>query len=242
MKRTTVILAGLALLLTPLMFFAGCGALGTNPSPPSKAESWLYNTQTNYVPTVQVVTNFQVVTKFETNTIPITNAVGVTDYRTNIVTIQQTNAVPATNTVMREAYTETLKPGVTGTVQGAGGILNTFFPGIGAIAVQGLLAVLAGWGYMRSSKLGDTSAALSQEIETVRAFIQKLPNGQAYDAAFVKFMQTHQGEEGVLNQVLAILQKDVSNNDAQVGAQQMQLFLQQLQASAGTPTPAPPKV
>jgi hypothetical protein len=239
MKKTTIAITTSALLAIPLTLFVGCSALGTNPGPPSGLEKILYNTQTNYVPIVQVVTNQQIVTVTHTNFVEITNA-GVIEFHTNVVTVQQTNQVPATNITQQAQYTENLKPGVSTIASTIGGVVNTFFPGIGAIGVQGLLAALGTWGYLRSSKKGDTNAALAQEIESIRAFIQKLPNGAAYDAAFVNFMQAHQNEAGVGSEVLGILAKEVSNPDAQVAAQQMQTFLQQLQASVNTPPPPPP--
>lgn len=242
-KRIIIPIGFLALVAA---IVAGCSVLGTNPSPPTGIERLLYNTTTSTVPVLQVVTNYQVVTVIQTNTVPVTNTVGVVAYQTNVVSVQQQQAVVSTNTVQTPTYTETLKPGVATGVTAGGSILNTLFPGVGAIAVQGLLALLGGWGYLRSTKLGNTSTALAQEIEAIRTFVQTLPNGQVYDAAFVNFLQGHQAEAGVVQQVVSILGSDISNPDAKAAASQIAQFIQQLQISATpppiTPPPTAPKV
>lgn len=240
------VLASLLLCSIGIIFIAGCSTFGTNPGPPTGVEKFIFTTQTNYVPVVQTVTNVQVVTKYETNTIPITNAVGVLAFQTNVFTVNLTNLVVAQQTNQVPAYTETLKPGLTQTLTAGGSILNTFFPGVGAVAVQGVLALLGSLAYMRSSKLGNTSTALAQEIEAIRNVVRAMPNGAAYDAALVNFMTAHQGEAGVLQQVATILENDVKNTDAQTAASQVQQFIAQLQLSTnptGTPVPpAAPKV
>lgn len=225
------------------VLLSGCAFMGRNPSAPTKVESALFTTVTNYVQQTNVVQQVVPVYSNVVQTVTVTNVVPgqapvvvqtnfltqtVDHYLTNTVTIVVSN-VPA--------YTETVKPTTAASVQAAGSALNMFIPGVGGLVSSGVLGLLSLWGYLRSSKLGDTSAALAQEIETVRAFLQQLPNGQAYDTALVNFLQAHQAEEGVAGQVLQLLAKEVSNPDAQIAATEVQRTLQQLQL-ATAPAPA----
>jgi hypothetical protein len=113
-------------------------------------------------------------------------------------------------------------PAVKGDIQAGGSILSTFMPGIGGMVSSGLMALLALWAYLRSSKLGNTSTALAQEIETLREFILSLPKGANYDQAITAWLQGHQAEAGVAQEVLGLLQSEVSNPDAQVAAKELQ--------------------
>lgn len=238
----------MGLIAAPLVLVTGCALLGRNPSAPTKAESLLFTTVTN---TVQATNTVQeIVPVYATNTVQVT----VTNLVANLTGTPPLPVITVTNSIERvvdhwltnlvtvvsnvPAYTETVKPATTATVQAAGSALNTFVPGIGGLVSSGILGLLSLWGYLRSSKLGDTSAALAQEIETVRTFVKQLPNGAAYDAALVSFLQAHQAEAGVTSEVLGLLAKQVSNPDAQAAATEVQRTLQQLQlATAPTPTP-----
>lgn len=211
-----------------LIALVGCSTFGRNPSPPTKAESLVFQTQTNYVPVVvpAYVTNQVNVISYQTNI----QGVVVTQYQTNIVPV----TVPAT-TNLQAQYTETIKPSVQQGAQAAGGILNTFFPGIGSIAVNALLALLGGYGYFRSAKNANTAGVLAQNVEVARQLLQSLPNGAALDNAFVAFIQNHQAEENVIQQVIALIASKVSNADAQVAAQQIQQAIQALNQGTATP-------
>ncbi len=113
--------------------------------------------------------------------------------------------------------------------QTAGAITNLIAPGIGGV-VTGAIAMLASlWGKMRSSK--NTSIGLAQGIETIREFIKSLPNGTNYDNAITSWLQGHQVETGVANQVLDILANDVSNPEAAAAARE-------IASTISTPTPA----
>lgn len=214
---------GIALILE------GCAAVGPNPTPPTKAESLIFNTVTNYQTVVvpAYVTNQVQVQSFQTNV----QGVVVTQYLTNTVPITvpaQTNQVPT--------YTDTVKPSVKEGIQGAGGILNFLFPGWGSLATNGLLALLGGWAYARSQKQGvNTTAALAQEIEVVRSLLQSLPNGAALDNQFVTWIQNHQAEAGILTQVMGVLASRVKNNDAQTAADQIAKAVQALVTSTTPP-------
>jgi uncharacterized protein YukE len=208
-----------------LTVIVGC-SLFSNGAPPTKAEQAIYNVRTNYLEVVVPRTNFVPVT------VLVTNTQGVTAYQTNIVpvVIQGTNEVPQ--------YTYAPKPGTTTGVQVAGTAINTFFPGIGGLVSTGLTALVGLWGYIRSSKNYNTGAALAQEVQTIRQFVQGLPNGATYDAAFTQFLQAHQADANVLNQVVNLINNEVSNSDAQVAAQQIQQTIAAL--SGGTVNPTTP--
>lgn len=213
-----------------LAMVTGCSMFGSNPGPPTKFEQGIFNTTTSTVPVVvpSYVTNEIVVTK--------TNIQGVTLLVTNVVPI----TIPA-HTETQTNYTETTKPAVTGVVQGVGGVLNTFLPGVGTIASTGITALLGLWGYLRSQKQGvNTTATLTQEIETIRELLQSVPNGAALDAQFVSWMQTHQTDAGVIQNVANVIASEVSNKDAQTAAQQIAATVTAL--TTATSTNPPPKI
>ena len=108
-------------------------------------------------------------------------------------------------------------------------------PGYGALA-SGAIGILAGiWGWLRSSKNGATAVTLAQEVESIRQFIQALPNGASYDNALVQFLQQHQAEEGTIAGVMTMLENDVSSPDAKVAAQQIIATIQALNPNALPP-------
>lgn len=220
-------LAGLGL----AALLSGCGTFGANPSPPNKVEKMLFDTTTNYVPVVipAYVTNRIDVTSYQTNV----QGVLVTQYLTNVVPV----TVPAVLTNV-PSYTETPKESVKTGIQAGGGVLNTFFPGIGSIAANVLLALIGGYGYFRSAKNANTGAVLAQNVELARQLLQSLPNGTALDNAFVTFIQNHQAEEGVINNVISLIGSKVSNNDAQVAAQQITQAIAALNTATAPATPA----
>lgn len=224
---TAAALAGIGL----AVLLSGCGTFGANPSPPNKVEKMLFDTTTNYVPVVipAYVTNQIAITRYETNVQGITVPV----YTTNQIT------VPAVLT-NAPSYTETPKESVKTGIQAGGGVLNTFFPGIGSIAANVLLALIGGYGYFRSAKNANTGAVLAQNVELARQLLQSLPNGTALDNAFVTFIQNHQAEAGVINNVISLIGSKVSNNDAQVAAQQITQAIAALNTATAPATP--PKV
>ena len=101
------------------------------------------------------------------------------------------------------------------------------------MVTMGLLALLGAWGHLRSYKAGNTASAIAQEVETLREFIQALPNGTKYDTAITSWLQNHQMETGVAQQVVGILANSVSNPDAKVAANEIANTL----ASLGTTVP-----
>lgn len=141
-----------------------------------------------------------------------------------------------TNLATKETYTETPKMEVTSTF---GTILNYVIPGSKGIATLGATLVLGLLGHLRSYKRGQTNNAMGQEVETMLEFLNALPNGSSYYNAIVSFLQSHQAEAGVTQEVLALLRDKISNPDAKIAAQEIIDAINGLPQGTGT-TPIPP--
>lgn len=206
-----------AIVVATMLFISGCSLFGKAPSAPTAIERALYTLQTNYIAVVVPLTN----TVTQTNLVIVmaTNVTGVVELHQVTNVTQQVNVVTVTNVV--PAVTLTTSPQTVATVQGVGTAINTFVPGVGGMVSTGLLALLSLWGYLRGNKQGNTANALAQEIETVRTFIKSLPNGTQMDTSITTFLQQHQLEAGVVQNVMDILQKQVSSPDAQVAAKEI---------------------
>jgi hypothetical protein len=211
-------LAAAAMALSALMLASGCKLIGTDTSAPNAVEKQIFTTVTNWVQVPVQTTNTtfttNIVTQFQTNT------VGQIVTVTNQVVQPQYNLVWVTNEIPQ--YENTVSDRTKATVTGAGGVLNYFFPGAGAAASTGVLALLGLWAQLRSGKRKDTSVALAQEVETIREFIKTLPSGAKYDTAITQFLQSHQMQAGVANEVLGILKSQVSNPDAKAAIEEIQ--------------------
>ena len=216
MKTKFTSLIGIAAFAVATLTFAGCQStsaqIGATPSAPTKVEQFLFDTETNFTPKVTVVSTVQT----------LTNSAGIAETSTN--TALETNLVPV--------YTQTVKPATTATVEAAGAALNVVMPGVGSMVSMGVLAVLGLWAHLRSRKNGDTSAVLAQQVETMRTFIQTLPNGTRYDTAITAWLQSHQLETGTASTVLKLLETKVSNPDAQAAVKEIAATIDALNAPA----------
>jgi len=206
---------------------------GCASKPPTALEQRWFDITTNRTPVLTVQTNVIPVTLYETNTVTVTNTVGTVEIHTNIVSVPsfETNVVTVTRT--NESYVMTPGAGAREIAATGGAVGNIF--GAGGLVSTGIMSLFTIWGWVRSKKNYVTAANTAQIVETIREFVKALPNGTAYDAALVQWMQQHQADAGVLNQVLSLLQREVSNPDARVAAQQ----IQQLIAGLQTPKVAP---
>lgn len=185
-----------------IAFLAGCAS-----KPPTAVEQKFFDVQTNLAPVVRVETNVIAVTLYRTN-------------EQNVVvpvTVYETNRVAVTN--YAETYVFTPGAGAKQVAEVGGAVGNIF--GVGGLVTTALGALFSLWGYARSRKNYVTAANIAQTVETIREFVKSLPNGAVYDNELVNWMQTHQAEQGVLNQVLDLLSKHVSNPDARVAADQI---------------------
>ena len=218
-------------ILPLLLVLTGCGTFGTTPSAPTANEQKFFNTITNYIAVVVPVTNTitltNVVLSFQTNT------VGQVVTVTNILTVPIPVITTVTNTM--PVYTMTPNATTTGAASSIGSIANMIVPGGGGIVTLGITVLAGFWGWLRSYKGGQTSTALSQEIETVLEFVKALPDGAAYKKALTDFLAAHQNEAGVVTQVATILNNDISNPDAKVAAQQVINAINALQSATAVP-------
>lgn len=238
MRKTIAPLPIVCLLAGYLLLLAGCGIFGSNPSAPSRVEQAIFTTVTNTITQVVPVYQTNVITK--TQIIPITvtnieNQVFTTSY-TNVT--QMTNVTSALQTNTSLAYTLTPSDTTKATIQAAGTGINALAPGVGTIASTAVTLLVGLWGYLRSTKLKDTSVALSQETETVGEFIKALPNGATYWKAVTDFLAAHQADANVAKTVTGLLANDVSNPDAKVAAQQVINAINALQGTVQAPVAA----
>jgi hypothetical protein len=198
---------------------AGCSMFGANPSAPTKFETVIFDTKTNFVEKVVLKTN--VVNEVVVQTIYVTNEVGVIVSKTNEVTIPKYDLITVTQEVAQ--YTLTPSTNTIADVKLIGEVVNTFAPGIGTIFAGIALGVIGMFGKMRSTK--KTGMVLAQDIETLREFIKTLPDGAKYDAVIVEYLQTHQEETNTAKTVLQLLEKYVSNTQAKGAVQELKAAL-----------------
>lgn len=212
------------ILMLPLLAVAGCKLIGNDPSPPGKMEQALFNVVTNYQTNTVFQTN--IAANVVTSEVFHTNEIGQVVTTTNTVTNYQTNTAWVTNVV--PSYVMTPNDTAKTIAQTGGGLANVAAPGMGSMVSSGLLALLAIWGHLRSAKNKDVAVNLAQEVEAVREFIKTLPSGNNYDSAITQFLQTHQVEAGVIQQVLSIVDRSVSNPEAKAAAAEMSGVVQAL--------------
>jgi hypothetical protein len=204
---------------------AGCGTLDRAYK---KQVTW-----TN-APVVQVVTNTIVATNVVPQVIERTNVVLVTNsatgavsgyatrepVATNLVTVVLTNLVPVLYTNFAQVPVTKLvaKPEAEATIQAAGSVVNTFFPGIGSILALALGGLYHGYRQVRNRKVNE---ALIQGVETARAVLETTPQGQAADAQFVRWLMEHQKEAGVFTTVSTLVDTLSDNPAAKLTAQEI---------------------
>lgn len=224
-----------------LLFILGMVAaslFGCVSHPPTALEQKYFNITTN-PPVISVTTNFIPVTLYKTNEVvqTVTNLQNVVEFRTNYVPVAVATNVEARLAVVTnqpETYNFAPGPGQQN-IKDIGGLIGSFF-GAGGIATTAIGALFSIWGLVRSKKNYGTAAQLAQTIETLRTFVQQLPNGPAYDTALVQWMQQHQAETGTINQIIGLLANEVSNPDAQVAAEHIRAAI----AALGVTLPPPP--
>ena len=185
-------------------------------------------------PVVEVVTNTIFATNVVTQVIERTNVVLVTNsatgavsgyatrepVATNFVTMVLTNLVPVfyTNIIQVPVTNLVAKPEVEATIQAGGSIVNTFLPGIGSMLALALGGLYHGYRQVRNKKVNE---ALIQGVETARAVLETTPQGQAADAAFVKWLMEHQKEAGVFTTVAGLVEQLTDNPAARMTAQEI---------------------
>jgi hypothetical protein len=185
-------------------------------------------------PVVKVVTNTVVVTNIvpqvveRTKLVLVTNEVSgaVSGYvarepvATNFVTLLVTNTVPVfeTNVVQVPVTNLVAKPAALATIDATGSLVNMFLPGIGSMAALLLGGLYHGYRQLRNRKVNE---ALVQGVETAREILTTTPQGQAADAAFVKWLMEHQKEAGVFVSVSKLVDAFTDNPAAKMTAQEI---------------------
>ncbi len=228
MKHKTILASAISIIGAAALL-TGCDTVGQSPKPPTATEAKLYQVETNTIPLVITKTNFVQTT----NVITVTNSVDNTVTTTNVITTTPTVTQVQTNQVV---YTYHDNPAIIGTIKAVGDASGPFTAGIGTLVGGGLALLYGIWGQLRSTKLKGTASALTTEIEAVRDYILTLPQGVKIDAAVTQFMQQHQVETGVANQVMKLIEGN-TNDPTVVGVSQS---LQAAIAALTAPTPPKP--
>ena len=216
-----------------------CGCSGLTSTPPTKAESAVYNVSTNLLPVPAQVTNTVVLTNFVP--ITVTNTVaGAPVIQTVTNTVFVTNATVTTVTNYVQAQQFSVAPATTATIQAGGAVLNTFLPGVGTIVASAVAGMLGLWGTLRSKQATTAQAVAAnsvQAIEVARNLTASISPSAA--TAFNNWLVQHQADAGIASEVAKVVDEIVNTNVGQaagVGA------AQQILAAAAQPIPVPPKV
>ena len=120
------------------------------------------------------------------------------------------------------------KPEMLATIEATGSIVNTFLPGIGSMVALLLGGLYHGYRQVRNRRVNE---ALVQGVETARAVLTTTPQGQAADAAFVKWLMEHQKEAGVFTIVSGLVDQFTDNPAAKMTAQEIAERLRRAQPS-----------
>lgn len=229
MKNIRLALAFTAMLIGILvMVIGGCAS-----TPPTAVEQKFFDIKTNTLVITRLETNVVPITVVHTNIVvdtqgvTITNYIPVFEYITNTVVAFKTN----------ESYVFTPGQGAAD-VRAVGTEVGNVF-GVGGIVGTALGALFSLWGIIRSKKNYITAANIAQTVETMREFIKSLPNGATYDNELVNWMQKNQANAGVLQSVIALVGREVSNPDAKDAARNIQTLIEGLKLGT-TPSNPPP--
>lgn len=161
----------------------------------------------------------------------------VTNYASVTNWVQEgSNLVPLIS--LQPYYINTPKPAILDSAQGVGTVINTFAPGIGGLFYTGFASLIGLFAYLRSNKkYTDTAGTLAQNIQMILSFVGQLPNGGQYVSTLKDFMEKHQNDAGVIENVLKILSTEVSNTDAKVAAN---AAIETINSLKSVSTPVPP--
>lgn len=261
--KRSIGLIGLIVLSAALILGAGCATgqqqgmfNANNPTPPTALERELFETLTNMRPQVVTQTNVVTVTVTQTNAVVM--------YQTNVVAGAPPVVVTLTNYVTSITY-ETNRVSVTNQVEG-----YQLTTGKGVEAAQAIGSAAAGpfgWGGIVSLILGTLASTylswrnralagnvktgqvvaetLANNIQTLRRVIETTAQGQQLGELCKQYLIKHQGQAGVLQEVVDILDDVIDEPSALVAAQEIQRLLAQVSpppATTTTPTAAAPKV
>lgn len=229
--RTHRAYASIATLFLVLALGLGLVGMIGCASAPSKIETALFEIRTNYIPTVITQTNYipvtNTVTAFVTNTLN-----QVIDVPVTLVTVR-TNVEYLTNII--ETTVWTTKTNITTATGTAGAIINTFAPGIGSLVTAIIGGLLGIWGTARSKnpqidQAQKVAASLAQIIEVGRNILANTPQGTQAAEAWKNWMIQHQAEQGVIQNVITLLEQSVNSQEAKAIADQLRALMAQVKS------------
>lgn len=188
---TLLAAAGAAVLLI------GCAA---TQRPPAEIEQRFFDVKTNVSQTVEVVPEVIAVTNTADGTVvPLTNYLTVTNITESYVL-----------TPNEKAQAVTAIGATVGNYWGFGGAAAAIIGGIFGL-----------WGIWRSRQATATNAELAQTIETGRAILRALPNGDKYEAAWKDWMVKHQAETETIATISTLVATAVDSDSARGAADQI---------------------
>lgn len=213
------------------MVLAGLLALLGCSSVPYSWETKFYDITTNVTPVVNwrtnTVTRTNVIERVvtTTNVVEATGAIQITMTPEKVYTVVSEPVVTLSSNVL-VSYTYTASTNAAAIGQTAGGIANLVAPGTGGI-VSTIAAGLFGlWASLRSRRWKNAAAGLSQGIEVYGEVTKALgPQGEKVDGEVKAWLQKHQTQSGTFNEVLTLIQRTVSNEDAQAAAAKLKEFI-----------------
>ena len=173
---------------------------------PTAFERKFYDVETNHVPRVVLVTNVVPVTSSAAGSVEGASP----EWRTNVEFVTNTE----------ESYTfkpNTNAAALVSTASKAAGLFGPWGELVGVV----LGGIIGGYGLLRSSRAAKTAAVLAQVIETGRQVLQSTPQGQAIDDEWKLWMIQHQAEQGVITDVMRLLEKAVDEPSAKAVAQKL---------------------
>lgn len=225
-----------SMLAAVLACVSGCATL--DRAAYQQEVTWTNTPEVHVFTNTVVVTNTVPVVTERTNIVYVTNAVSgaVAGFATrepvatNYVTGLETNVVPVfmTNVVEVPVTNLIAKPEALAAIGASGSIVNTFAPGVGSILALALGGLYHGYRQVRNRRVNE---ALIQGVETARAVLTTMPQGQAADAQFVRWLMEHQKEAGVFNIVSGLVEQLTDNPAARMTAQEIAERVRKAQGS-----------
>ena len=213
--------------LAVLMLLCGFALTGCS-SVPTRLEMKLFRVETNVVE--QVVTQTNQVWQTNVQVLTLTNTAQQVVMVTNITPVLTPVVVTFTNYAVAYDYQKGTNAQSVEAIAGA--IAAPF--GFGDIVKVALGGVFGLWGLWRSSKKAKTAATLAQVIETGRRVLQQTPQGSEAEQAWRNWMISHQSEQGVIQDVVKLLQRNVDSAAAREAAAELVKLMEETQRRQAT--------
>lgn len=178
-------------------------------SPPTALDKALFQITTNVV----VQTNLVTLTNRVQQIVPVTNLQNQVVLSTNFVTVTNlaTVVAPVTN------YVYATSPTVTSTVTDVTSMFGPWGTVAGLIATLGL-GVFAKFKSQQLNTMTDVAGQAQQAIVTAQNVIKAMPNGAAYAATFNTWLQAHQTDVDLAQEVAQVVNDYVDHPTATTAA------------------------